>query len=283
MSTYDPNDVVRYDVPSSSDEIAAFWTEERMKAAKPVSSLRGREVKEPGDDQKGGQPSYPPATLAVVNNVGSPPYSTVGKLFFDLNGESYIGTAFIVGASTIATVGHNVGALFEDAFMWSEKMSFYPQNNAGPIPLGAYAMRSYLTLEGWVAEEDYTYDLALCLTTRPFPLELTGWLEPLVKGKLPFGYPVKAIGYPGAAQFNNQMYESQGQLTFSDPSQYMTATNRLSGGASGGPWVVLDADKHPWANGVNSMQNDDGETWNSPYFGIGMQNLLKYVNNLPSE
>jgi len=285
MAQYNPYQVVRYDVSTSGDDPAAFWTGERRRSARPVPLLRGRKPEGRAGDEMRRQPAAPAASSQPVSNIAAFPYSTVGKLFFcDQNNEISEGTAWIVADSIIATVGHTVCYPYEGAQpYWFTEMLFIPQYDRGVGKFGSFQIKTYFTLQGWIDEngKDPTsdYDLALCRTTTPMPINSTGVLSLQSNVNLVQGTPVTAVGYPGGPQFNDQMYESQGQFLYdTDPDNSMYASNLLTGGASGGPWVVKNQLGQLIANGINSMGIDDGATWASPYFGEGIDNLWAAAN-----
>lgn len=282
----DPNRVIPCDITESIEEIAAFWTEERMKKAKPVSPrVRRKAGARRGLEMRPQQAVDP--TLNAVSNLTIPPYSAVGKLFFmDVYGGEGVGTAWIVGESIIATAGQCIGEYDEEEMMplWSHHMMFCPQYSGGQSPLGRYSMKTYFGLEGWletpdIGEEVWNYDLAMCLTRDPMPLDKTGILsfEPNVFTAV--NTLVLALGYPGDTEsYQDSLYESNGQfLLNTDSESEELASNALPEGANGGPWLVKLESGLSTVLGLNTFKEEeftDWPSWLSPYFGQGMVNLL---------
>ena len=120
-----PEDIVESPELDSEDAaLAAYWTPERMATAEPLSfSIPAESVTEtqlltpplqelltgeshaPETETRQPQPLF---STAVVEDIHGVPYQCVGKLFMTHQGEDRVGSAYVIGESTIGTAGHCV-------------------------------------------------------------------------------------------------------------------------------------------------------------------------------
>ncbi|HZB74742.1 MAG TPA: hypothetical protein VE526_00865 [Solirubrobacteraceae bacterium] len=221
-------------VGQSPAEVAAYWTQDRMRNAEPVELAAG--------GGKGSKGSYP-----FTRYEASTPYDARhGKVFFSDGGSNYVcsGTAITSrNESVVWTAGHCVnegpGGNFTN---WA----FVPAYRDGAAPFGKWAARTLATTGEWRQSGNHSYDLgAAVVATNASGLSLTD----VVGGRnLTFDYVADqrylSHGYPAASPFTG------GRLYICDaPRLALRDTNMslptmgigcdMTGGSSGGGWVTI--------------------------------------------
>jgi len=278
------------------DELAiiTYWTPERMEEAKPLElpTLRGRPEGGQGvptadeADQPVEQSAVAPdgsQDLALANfvttrvaNMNIWPYMTVGKLYMTFAGVNYQGSAWCIGESAIFTAGHCVHG---KSAGWATNVIFRARYSNGSS-IGTWVMRTLGSLNGWINNEDFQYDMGSGVATRPIrpTTGKSGWMANYPANQGPYtsiGYPAAPIsGYP----FNGQyMWQCVGG--YINGATIIQMHNNMTGGCSGGPWVVYRNGQW-YANGLNSFRyTSNPNTLYSPYFGQGFLNLLQWIKN----
>lgn len=205
------------------------------------------------------------------------PLRTIGKLFFTLGGGNYVCSASTYASSKVVTAGHCMSG--GDSTIASN-ITFCPAytNNAPNPAYGCWDNWTSWTTSGpWYFNGDPDYDYASltfgndgncnCLVGHAVGWMAIGW-------NWGTNQPDMSFGYPQAAPFNGtqiQQVASTDWYThdFSGGGQVSKIMgNDLTGGASGGPWVlgfthpannIVDTDGSnatdpagPFVNGVNS-------------------------------
>lgn len=180
----------------------------------------------------------------------------IGKLFIqvssDPNQPLAMGSAWIIGPSTIATAAHN---LYDSGTrQWSRGLAFYPgfdyyanHRSVTQPPscriIGGYLPREYLT------NPATNLDLAICYTDCNIGDMVDARIETQTVDRTEFfdENAVAIAGYPAGSgfDFGKQMWRSVGSYLYGQrnsptghPAPVM-ATN-FGGGASGCPWLVRD-------------------------------------------
>lgn len=206
----------------------------------------------------------PPFTRQDLRNITTPytkwPFITIGKLFFNQNGGSWVCSASSIASSSashaIITAGHCIN---DGAGHWSSSMVFVPAYNNGAAPYGQWPIiysteRAFVS---WVSGGDLARDIA---GAKTYPLggltlaQKVGWLG--------FAWNwsrVNAwwqIGYPQAAPFTGAwMIACQASYAYDSPfgssPKPMGVGCDQTGGTSGGPWV-LGIGSGNYVNGVQS-------------------------------
>ena len=270
-------------VAQSPEDIAAYWTDERMRNAKPVD-------RKPKENAKGGG-GRKPAPAGSATEVPAPyttfPTATNGKVFFTENGLNYVcsGTALAgLTGRVVWTAGHCV---HEGPGDYATNWAFVPAYRDGVRPYGTWAATSLHTTSAWASSGDFSYDLGAARVARA---NTTATLTATIGGgRTPaFNYDpnqrYNAYGYPAASPFNGQ------RLWKCDSSLYMTDTNRspqtmgiqcnMTGGSSGGGWVVpADENKVYSVNsyGYGSLRN----VMFGPFQGDAAQELFTTADTPP--
>lgn len=242
----------------------------------------------PRPESLGRAPLSPYYQTRLVPRPEASGWRAIGKLFIQVSPDTRaplaMGSAWITGASTIATAAHN---LFDvNTGTWSQALEFHPgydyyAASKGPVcrVTGAYLPRGYLD------NPATNLDIAICYVDRNIGDIVGAKIE--MKPVPEIGYfdrnPVTIVGYPAGSgfDFGKQMWQSEGDYLFGQGSgpgsdfAPVMATN-LGGGASGCPWVVRDAELDQWvAIGVTSghaklryhRREPSLASLVSPYFG----------------
>lgn len=186
-----------------------------------------------------------------VPDVTKFPYSTVGKLVFDWDGDIYYGSAWVCARAGIFTAAHNL----YDEGKQSSNVVFYPQYADGPSPLGIAQMTVGWVPQVWYDSGDPNYDMASGVIDENFG-DATGILPYTVNQPVVKDQPFIAVGYPAeptpAHDYQGKfMWFSAGKLEAGHPSSIISMSSDFSEGASGGPWLTANND----ANGTTFQTN----------------------------
>lgn len=230
------------------------------------------------------------------------PNSATGKLFFKKGSASYVCSASVINSANgrvVWTAGHCV---YSPGYGWHTNFLFAPARRNGRNPLGTWTAATAYTLVGW-QNNHIGYDLGALVMNRGgkggkgYPAAKLGYLGWVYNQKRKQHHT--AIGWPAAArnlnkgpigkQFDGEHMElcysvngRQDKATGGAPKPMGMACD-MTGGSSGGPWVI---DRNPeggyanLVNGVNSYgYNNDPLTMYSPYHGTGAKNLRDAAQN----
>ena len=237
----------------SPAEIADYWSDSRMKDAKPRDRAR------PGGGGGGGG-----ATSDWSRYTVPTPYTDQtrvnGKLFFSLDGSRYVcsGTAVEASASVnlVWTAGHCVtdGVDAEGVEHKAQDFLFIPAYLNGTEPYGRWAGTASDSTPGWEATNDFRYDVG-AIQVQKVVQSGTSWVptsdtfagtigtRPIEFSTLATGTKLVSYGYPAAGKFKgNQQYACRSPLRGTDPwnplapAPYWISCD-MTGGSSGGGWV----------------------------------------------
>jgi hypothetical protein len=206
------------------------------------------------------------------------PTSTIGKLFFTQNAVNYVCSASVINAGgpqhdVIATAGHCVS---DGAGSWSYNLLFCPSyNKAGVNPArGCWPYVSAMTFAAWYYVGNIEADVGCMVAANTGTIindhvgNVTGtlgrawnwgWDEP----EFSFGYPAASPfpGYHIIAVAGPEWYtvDWQGLDWDGSPlidSKYMG--NDMTGGCSGGPWIL------GWGHKTYEYPDTDGSNATDP-------------------
>lgn len=223
-------------VGKSPSEVAAYWTAERMKKAKPVERARGA--------GKRPRQSYP-----FTRYEAPTPYDVRhGKVFFTEGGFNYVcsGTALTSGnQSVVWTAGHCVN---EGPGAYVTNWAFVPGYDSGARPKGTWAATNLYTTDRWRTAGDFDYDLGAA-KVAPVGGQT---LNAAVGGRgISFNYTATvgathflSFGYPAASPFNgSSLFICDAPLATRDtPTTPASPATMgigcdMTGGSSGGGWI----------------------------------------------
>jgi V8-like Glu-specific endopeptidase len=203
------------------------------------------------------------------------PMSTVGKLFFNQNGGSFVCSASVWNRNTLLTAGHCVHAGNNSAAGWSSNFVFCPSYTPGGCIAGQWGWTTAFTSAQWFSSGLPDRDFACIVTNRPGGAQIgnqTGWIGWAVN--FPTRQAEFAQGYPQAAPFNGQYIISatstewyQQDFAADAPLNHVSKYigSDMTGGSSGGPWWL--SHRHP--NAGIEFGDTDGSNLTDPGQGGG--------------
>ncbi len=228
------------------------------------------------------------------------PMSTFGKLYFqDIGGGYWVCSASSVtsagdwGAGNrqmIVTAGH---CCADGSGNWHGNWLFVPAYWEGNQPFGSWAGATAATFTSWFNDGDFSRDVcAIQLYTQDGVnvQDAVGALGYAWNWSLPQAYTL--AGYPAADPFDGQrLWITTASTAETDTWQAGDAPfthglgSTMTGGSSGGPWVLgLNPGGGPgnWINGLNSYGyvGYDLEMF-SPYFDDQIPVLFEAIATLP--
>lgn len=290
------SDAIEEVVTASDDEIRAYWGAEQQMAAIPLDIMVAQQSVpdtlipseiEPAVSEPPTAPALADQSLTFDSGIQlqafSVPYpypfpvSTVGKVFFTdpATGSKYVcsGTAVTSkNKSTVDTAGHCLAAGGEKRFY--KNWTFCPQYFKVCPKDYLWTARSLFTHSKWYKNGFFAYDYGAAV------------VKPNSKGKLvnviggagwtynqPYKQNYVALGFPAGAPFDGtRMWFCASSLYRSDsPSPGPKAvgiTCDMTGGSSGGGWLIKVKDTFGYVNGHNDYKytNDPAHMY-SPYYG----------------
>lgn len=233
------------------------------------------------------------------------PNRQVGKLYFDVKkgvGESWRHcTATLINSenkSTLLTAGHCVytpdpdrNGVVDGNGYWYEGLAFCPGYENG-CKIGWWYPRNISTTDNWYygvgARHSYDWrdDIAI-VVLKPNPTlgyavtKLGGqgisFNQPTGLFRTALGYPAPDSRWPQYSFTGEDLYYCQGTDTLDTSSTKIWIPCRMTGGSSGGPWVInADSSWLGRVNSVNSHKPYGAEYMEGPYFGNAEANLFAY-------
>ncbi len=295
-------------VGKHTDQILNFWTDDKLKAAKPVmptlksSPLSGSKTKITDN----GPPAFADGTIGllqkaaiaaatdpgkvsgkqVLGSTGRETYTT-GKIFWNNTGNNYgMCSGAIVTAEnkdTIVTAGHCCYDYDTKKWRINQNFIFIPGYKSGAQPYGKWAARTMTAFNGWTVNQNYNYDVCF---VNVFKNSKDQHIQDL-QGSEGVGsnYARNALmysfGYPYNLALGEIMQYCSGTAA---PSKYgnnylgQTIPCDMTGGCSGGPWLqnfdVSSGIGH--ITSVNSfMINSIPNHMNGPYFDSSIWSLYQ--------
>lgn len=229
--------------PKSPGETSAYWTQERMKDAKP------RERAKPGRAGGGGGGGTSDASRYAVPTPYSGDMRKNGKVFLTIGGSNYVCSGTAVTASTgvnlVWTAGHCVT---DGPGTDATNFMFVPAYRNGVEPDGRWAFTSLDSTPGWEGQgvNRFRYDVGAARVTKvgDASATFTGTIgtRSISFGQNPTGQRIVSYGYPAAGKFDGQSqyacaspFRRWDTIAFLDPMQI---TCDMTGGSSGGGWIL---------------------------------------------
>ena len=201
-----------------------------------------------------------------ANSITAYPKSTIGKYFFTLGGQDFVCSASVINLSTLITAGH---CNSDGAGTFATNRKFCPSWNNGEDPIrGCWVVIDSKTSNAWHTAGDPDYDYA-CLITNPTGQKLANKVG-TTTGTLGRAWnfapsqAVRTFGYPQAAPFDGKRLQTTASTEWY--TQDFTAGGQISkiigsdltGGASGGPWIL------GWTGGLTETADTDGSIATDP-------------------
>lgn len=214
---------------------------------------------------------------------GDAPATTVGKVFFTnaANGLDYVCSASVVNSEAknlVWTAGHCVHG--GPGGTWHYNWTVYPHYYYGADPYyGGWSARELWSRTEWTVGGSFSGDFGAAIV---YP---DGYGQQIanVTGGQGFawnqarGQYVYDFGYPQAPPFDGQSLQYCDGYTFNSGADLGLNCN-MTGGSSGGPWLMYFDGYFGYVNGVNSYKytNDPSRIY-SPYFGNAAGSLYNAV------
>jgi V8-like Glu-specific endopeptidase len=277
------------DSPKTAAQVVDYWTAKRMRRAQPADLI---EV----DSSSGGQGGEAPApqagpvipfTPGIQTDTLSFPNRVHGRVFFSdpVSGGNYACSGTAVDApnrATVITAGHCVDLNGS----WNTNFVFVPGYHNGVAPYGVWAASDESALSGWVASGNFRYDVGaavMALNSSSQTLEDAVGARGILFNQ-PISGAVRSYGYPAGAPFDGStLHTCDSTLGYTDPNFPSSPGNPptlgigcdMTGGSSGGGWVVTDGSGNGFVNGLNSYKYTTSQpnVMFGPYFGDAAQAL----------
>jgi V8-like Glu-specific endopeptidase len=189
--------------------------------------------------------SYPAPFTRYENfaNYNIYPYITVGKVYFQQYGVSYVCSGASIGNYAIWTAAHCVHSGGPGG-VWSTNFVFVPAYKNGSFSNGSWSAANLWTMNGWVNNSDLRRDYggAILYTISGYKIsQIVGWLGFAYNQATALHWT--AMGYPQAAPFNGQTQQICASSFGHMDKNYVSAPYPRAigcdqtGGTSGGPWI----------------------------------------------
>jgi hypothetical protein len=292
-------------VDAHEQALAAYWTPERMKAARPETEIPAvKDHKEiapaaqngpagPAGQVAAAAPKAEPKAVGGAQDVtpqayypnypvGHPVARTYGKVFFTSFGLNYVCSATVVnteGKSEVWTAGHCVS----DGQAWNTNWTFVPNYASGSAPYGYwYAYQLWTTTAWFNNNNDFANDVGSAVLYRNNGWRITDYLGGQgIAWNYPIGQYVYAFGYPQAAPFNGCCLVGENGPTYNGGGGTIYMVNYMTGGSSGGAWLMSFDGNWGYINGHNDFKyNTLPQYMYSPYYGNQVLSLYNAVRNI---
>jgi V8-like Glu-specific endopeptidase len=217
------------------------------------------------------------------------------KIFFSMGGGNYVCSGTVVNSATrrmVSTAGHCVS---DGAGRFHSNVIVVPGyssqcNGCGDAPFGRWSARYLTTTTEWHSYSNLKQDLGYIITNDRNGVRIVNKLGGQGSSfNAARSQQFRAYGYPQAPPFNgfNQNVCPSRRLADDNPTtQPGPLTIRIScnmtGGSSGGGWLINQDRGLGWVNGINSYQYIGGPKENSnhmygPYFGNAALQLFNFT------
>ena len=281
---------------SEHQRVVDYWTPARMASAKDASVLAPAPADKPKEKPKvaAGAPSLVPAAKPVKPPTGGGGTSTggywtsggqvvatTGKVFFTLSSGNYVCSGSAVSSaneSTVLTAGHCVS----DAGTFATNWAFVPAYDDNARPYGTWTASQLSTTSQWRSGEDFDYDVGFAKMNTLNGATLTDTVGGQGIGfNLARGQATHAFGFPAARPYDGSELAYCAGTVVQDTSygsQDQGLACNMTGGSSGGPWMVGFNGSTGTLNSVNSFgyRGIKDVMW-GPYFGSVVQSLYSSV------
>jgi hypothetical protein len=262
-------------VQAEHDRIVAYWTPERMKAAKPRDFVRQKDGSFTLAPTPKAKPGGSGSTTSSVtgaswpNGRGDVPVLT-GRIYFTFGSSAYVCSGSVAddgdltkAQSIILTAGHCVYDQAKAAF--ADNLIFIPNFDAAPTytcentAYGCWTATTLVAHQGFTRERSFSaagavYDFAFAIvgpggkSDTALDLVLNNVTKRpsygLIYSGVATGQVLSAFGYPAAGKYRgNDLTYCSGAIREDSANQGRTwgmACN-MTGGSSGGPWLTTQS------------------------------------------
>ncbi|NYH51590.1 V8-like Glu-specific endopeptidase [Nocardiopsis arvandica] len=282
---------------AASRAVLDYWTEERMAAAKPITSMLEGTLPLAGEDpSSGGGVEHQASPRSDSTGERWPADGlvtrTTGKVYLTMDGRDFTCTASVVDSanrSTLVTAGH---CAKDGRGSWARNWTFVPAYSDGDSPYGRFTASDMLVAPQWSRQADDSYDFAMVVVNTDDGTSVQdrvgsqriafgSWTEEKVRE----GVQVYAFGYPSSSPYRGEhLHYCSGRTT---PDTGGTTANGvhcdMTQGSSGGPWFT-GFDTRTGRGTISSVVSfkyaDDRHTQYGPRFGEAARKLYDRASRL---
>lgn len=231
--------------------VLAYWTDERMRAAQPITSMVEGTLQPLVDgvlpDDVDHQAAPRSDSRGDAWTAGGHVTRTTGKVYLTMDGRDFTCSASVVDAankSTLVTAGH---CAKDGKGAWARNWTFVPGHDAGKDPYGRFTARDLLVPPRWSGQADDSYDFAMVVVNSSGGTAVQDKVgsqkiafDTWTAGRVRDGVQVYTFGYPAASPFDgDDLYYCSGRTK---PDTGGTTANGvrcgMTQGSSGGPWFT---------------------------------------------
>jgi hypothetical protein len=159
---------------------------------------------------------------------------------------------------------------------------FFPDYHEGRQPYKSWVPQLMVAPSEWYDKSNHDFDWAFVIT-QP---NASGQRLANVTGSqgIAWNYPVDkqmwVFGYPAEPPFDGQTLWYCHEQAWRDglDKDNMGVMCNLTGGSSGGPWIMGDTPAWAWVNGVTSYTYNHGAIYSS-YFGDKLRQIYENYRN----
>jgi len=290
--------VVQADAVSTVEDLDAYWTDQRMANAKPAKVVLpgdpvAQEAGASGPSTRAGPIPY--SSYELPNTTGFPE-RVHGKVFFTKPGIGrFVCSGTVVNGtndSTVITAGHCV---FGGSGFWTNWVfvpGYRQLNGVGDAPFGTWTATTLLAPSGWTSTAvnpdppapNYKFDYAAAVIDRNsagLELEDVVGARGIAFNQSPDQHFI-SHGYPAGAPFDGyKLWVCESDFGGFDLNLLGTGPATMAigcdmtGGSSGGGWVIEDGSGNGFVNSVNSYKYQlEPEVMFGPYFDSGTQAMF---------
>jgi len=241
--------------------VAVYWTPARMKTAVAARDAGGADDADPPDTAKNAWVDGDTLGKGLRWLHDGPVQAAMGKVFFTLNGTSYVCSGTDVrgaapGENVVLTAAHCTGNGDGD---WADNWTFVPGYDNGSQPYGSYTARRFFVAPQWSAEtrgasagngtpgaEEYDVAFVAVNTTTLSGTAEGARADALPPGqKIAFGVTPPAgtrmyvAGYPAEPPFSGLYADyCAGPVRPGQVTGAAAISCDMTAGDSGGPWLA---------------------------------------------
>ncbi|CAN5890490.1 hypothetical protein BH20ACT7_BH20ACT7_14360 [soil metagenome] len=297
---------------AAANSAASYWTRERMANAKPVklrapaggsntaaaaAATKGPRVSvAPAAGALGGDGPVAQAAAALARPYTNLPDRLNVKIFFSqASGGNFVCSGTIANSTTkrmVSTAGHCVS---NGAGQFHRNVVVVPGyssrcDGCGDAPYGRWTARELTTTTEWHSFSNFKQDVAYIIVNDRNGQRIVNRLGGQgSRFNVSRSQQFRSYGYPQAAPFNgfNQYVCPSGRLADDNPSSRpgpltIRISCNMTGGSSGGGWLIAESGGLGFINSVNSYKYVSGPKANAnhmygPYFGNEALNLFNFT------
>lgn len=297
-----------------AEQARGYWTSARMATARPAQPASRPGRPSPGPEQPapdgprtevepavGSEPARSDGISTMSSTTLGRPYTNLPdrlnvKVFFTkATGGNFVCSGTIANSASkrmVSTAGHCVS---DGAGRWHRNVVVVPAyssscDGCGDRPYGTWTARQLTSRNAWHVDanlkQDVGYIIANDLNGQRIVNRLGGQGSTFNASRDQY---FRAYGYPAGAPFNgfNQRMCGSSRTGNDNPNWFASGPNTLkitcnmTGGSSGGGWIINQSSGLGYINSVNSYKYDnDASSMYGPYFGNEAKSLFDHTVSL---